>query len=141
MRGPGPSTSRRKSRGRRRQAVTTWLAKAAGDLRRLPGDLSRDIPDQAKRVARRKRLEMNVASRLDGLRRMADTRLANFRQVAHVRVVAQGLPAEPTEKDSERIAMKRVSDLLSSQGWRVADVSTDGRGYDLTPSAARPSGV
>lgn len=117
--------------GRRRQAVTAWLAKAAADLRRLPGDLSRDIPDQAKRVGRRKQLEANVASRIDGLRHMADTRLANFRQVAHVRVVAQGIPAEPTEKDSERIAMKRVSDLLASQGWRVADVSTDGRGYDL----------
>ncbi len=117
--------------GRRQQAVKAWLAKAEQDLRRLPSDLSRGIPDQAKRVARRKQLETKVASRVSDLRRMADTRVESFRHVAHIKVLAQGIPAEPTEKDSERIAMKRVSDLLSSQGWRVADVSTEERGYDL----------
>jgi hypothetical protein len=100
-------------------------------LRRLPRDLCREISDRNERVAQRTRLEAQVAKRLADLQRLARVEIANVRQVAHFKVVAAGIPAEPTEQDSERIAMKSVREMLAAEGWQVADVSTERRGYDL----------
>jgi hypothetical protein len=46
-------------------------------------------------------------------------------------VKASGVPPAPTEKDSEAIAMRFVHDHLVSEGFAVADVHLEGRGYDL----------
>ena len=54
-----------------------------------------------------------------------------LRRIGWARIRGTGVPQEPTEKDSEMIAQAHVVDLLSSQGWKVADVHTEGRGYDV----------
>lgn len=118
-------------RVRREQAMRTWLAKAETELRRLPRELCRDIENRDDRRAQRERLEAHVAQRLADLRRLTKVQIANVRQVAYVKVAAAGIPPEPTELDSERIAMKGVRDRLAADGWQVADVSTERRGYDL----------
>jgi hypothetical protein len=41
------------------------------------------------------------------------------------------MPPDPTEKDSEKVAQAHVVEMLSQQGWKVADVHTEGRGYDV----------
>ena len=35
------------------------------------------------------------------------------------------------KKNSEQIAMRLVADSLEAEGWKVADVHTEGLGYDL----------
>jgi Protein NO VEIN, C-terminal len=41
------------------------------------------------------------------------------------------VPPEPTEADSEEIAMRLVAAELRNDGWAVSDVHKEGRGYDL----------
>jgi len=76
-------------------------------------------------------LDQMVGQRLKDLTRMADVTITDVRLAAHVKVRAAGIPVEPTEKDSELIAMRRVHDRLVSEGFAVADVHLEGRGYDL----------
>jgi SNF2-related domain/Domain of unknown function (DUF3883) len=116
---------------KRRNAVRTWLTSAEREVRDLPGKISRDIGDRAKRLEVRGQLEHTVKRRLIELRRMTEVAIINVRLVAHIHVQAEGIPPEPTEKDSERISMRRVHDELVADQWAVADVHQEGRGYDL----------
>jgi superfamily II DNA or RNA helicase len=116
---------------KRRNAVRTWLTSAEREVRDLPSKISRDISNRDERLRVRAQLELTVNKRLAELRRMADVAIINVRLVAHIRVQAEGIPPEPTEKDSERISMRRVHDELVSDHWGVADVHLEGRGYDL----------
>jgi hypothetical protein len=52
-------------------------------------------------------------------------------QTGRLRVHPAGVPATPQEADSELIAMRRVIATLELDGWSVADVSKENRGYDL----------
>jgi hypothetical protein len=74
---------------------------------------------------------MMVNQRLDDLRRMSEVTITDVRLAAHIAVRAAGVPPEPTEKDSEIISMRKVRDELVAQGFAVADVHLEGRGYDL----------
>jgi superfamily II DNA or RNA helicase len=115
----------------RRDAMRTWLTTAEREVRDLPSKISRDIADRDERLRTRAHLEGTVGKRLADLRRMTEVSITDVRLVAHARVRAAGIPPEPTEKDSERISMRLVHDELVSQGWAVADVHLEGRGYDL----------
>jgi superfamily II DNA or RNA helicase len=116
---------------KRKAAQIAWLQKAEKELRALPGRISQDVPERERRVETRSRVQRMVDERLAELRVLTDVVISGLRLTAHVLVRAQGIPAEPTEADSERIATKRVRDLLAADGWAVADVHTEGRGYDL----------
>lgn len=115
----------------RREAMRAWLTRAERELRDLPSKISRDIPDRDERTRARADLQRTVTKRLDDLRRLAEVSIDDLRQTAHVKVKAAGIPPEPTEKDSEAISMKRVHDHLVTNGWSVADVHLERRGYDL----------
>jgi len=115
----------------RRQAMQAWLAKAEREIRDLPSKISRDFGDRDERVAARARLEEMVNERLAQLRRMAEVTISDLQLVARVVVRAVGVPPDPTEKDSEAIAMRHVHDQLAAEGFAVADVHLEGRGYDL----------
>ena len=108
-----------------------WLTKAEREIRDLPSKISREVTDREERLAVRLRLDGAVRDRLDQLRRMANVTIGEVLPVAHVRVRAAGVPPDPTEKDSEAIAMRTVHDQLVSEGFAVSDVHTEGRGYDL----------
>lgn len=116
---------------RRREAMSNWFAGANQELDRLPSLLSRDITDRDLRLATRQSVTSRVAERHAELDRMAEVRITNIRQVAWARVEAAGPLPDPSEADSERIAMAHVRGVLRNEGWKVADVSAEHRGYDL----------
>jgi len=118
-------------RARRMNALTEWLAVARHDLERLPGSLTSDIADSAKRSAERRRLEVAVADSLADLERMATVQVGEVRRIGWSHVKSSGPPPDSTEKDSEDISMRLVTSTLRSDGWRVADVHAEDRGYDL----------
>jgi hypothetical protein len=64
-------------------------------------------------------------------------RHGDVRRVGWARIRPGGPPPDPTEADSEDIAMKHVAQLLHGQGWKVADVHAEGRGYDLLAARGR----
>jgi hypothetical protein len=108
-----------------------WLLAAQNELRKLPTSISAAIKDRDERRETRSRLEAAVNERLRQLGGLARVSVGETRQVGWSRVEPGGPPDEPTAKDSERISMKAVTTLLRGDGWRVADVHTEGRGYDL----------
>ncbi|MGH3500946.1 MAG: helicase-related protein [Nocardioidaceae bacterium] len=119
---------------KRRAAMQTWLVKAEREIRDLPSKISRDIAEREERLRIRAHLDQMVGQRLDELLRMADVTITDVRLTAHAKVHAAGIPPDPTEKDSELIAMRRVHDQLVTDGFAVTDVHLEGRGYDLYAS-------
>jgi superfamily II DNA or RNA helicase len=122
---------------RRVRALDEWLAVAERELKRLPDQLTDGIPDRSTRIAERQRLEHTTARRLAELREMSQVIIGEPVQVTWARVSAAGPVPEPTEKDSERISMGHVAGVLREQGFAVADVHTEGMGYDLHASRGR----
>jgi superfamily II DNA or RNA helicase len=125
------SDAARAQQARRVKALDEWLAAARHDLSRLPDALTSDIPDRAKRSAERRRLEAAVAANLADLEQMATVRLGEVRRIGWAHVTSAGPPPDPTARDSEDVSMRLVTSILRSGGWGVADVHSEGRGYDL----------
>jgi len=122
---------------RRAQALDAWLHVAQRELDLLPNQLTNDISDRETRIAERNRLKDMTAQRLADLRQMSEVSIGQPRQVAWARVTAAAPLAAPTEADSERISMDLVAEHLREQGYAVADVHIEGRGYDLHASHGR----
>jgi superfamily II DNA or RNA helicase len=118
-------------RDRRASAWNDWLSRARHELERLPANLIAGIKDADQRRAERKRLDLAVRKRLQELTTMASVTVGEVRSIGWAHVEAAGLPLEPKEMDSENIAMQLVVKLLREDGWQVADVHTEGVGYDL----------
>ncbi len=118
-------------RNARGAAMDEWLQGARSQLRRLPNDLTDDIDDGDARRTTRAQLEAAVEERIRELEAAVSITTGELRRIGWARIRGTGVPQEPTEKDSEMIAQAHVVDLLSSQGWKVADVHTEGRGYDV----------
>ena len=116
---------------RRRRALDDWLHTAERELERLPNELTNDMTDRTARLALRDRLRATAAQRLADLRHMAEVTIGGVRQTAWAHVEAAAPPAEPTEIDSERISTDLVVEHLRGQGYAVADVHTERRGYDV----------
>lgn len=108
-----------------------WFRRASFDLKKLPIDLTQGLPDREQRVKLRKQLEQRTAERLERLRELNTVELPEPRQVARLRVHPTAEPITVEEKNSEDIAMKLVYRMLAGEGWSVADVHTENRGYDL----------
>jgi superfamily II DNA or RNA helicase len=122
---------------RRTHALSAWLAHADRELRRLPDQLTDGIADRTSRIAERRRLEATTARRLTQLREISQVTVEEPRQITWAHVSAAALEPEPTEKDSERISMSHAAKVLRDQGFAVADVHAEGRGYDLHASRGR----
>lgn len=116
---------------RRSKALEDWLRTAERELDRLPATLAVHIGDAERRRAERRRVEQAVQHRLTELRGMVNVEVGSIRPVGWARVRAAGVPPDPTEADSEEIAMRLVTAELRKDGWAVSDVHKDGRGYDL----------
>ena len=127
----------REEQARRAQALDAWLQVAQRELDLLPNELTNDIRDRDIRIAERKRLKAMTAQRLMDLRQMSEVSIAEPRQIVWARVTAAAQSADPTEADSERISMDLVAEHLREQGFAVADVHSEGRGYDLHASHGR----
>ena len=127
----------REEQERRAHALDAWLAVADRELKRLPDQLTDGIRDRATRIAERRRLEATTARRLADLREMSQVTIGEPRQLTWAHVSAAAPAPEPTEKDSERISMTHVAKVLRDQGFAVADVHTEDRGYDLHASRGR----
>jgi superfamily II DNA or RNA helicase len=119
------------SERRHQRARMDWFASAKKELQALPTNLTKKIINRDERLAIRERLAKQVESRLADLEAMSRVTINHPRLIAHLRVLASGIPPTPEEKDSELIAMIHVRDHLKVRGWQVSDVSTEGRGYDL----------
>src|SRR5207244_1846871 len=115
---------------RKRQALSEWLHGVETELRRLPAALSASISDPPSRRAMRARLTQAAQDRVQALQQMAEVTVSPPRRIGWARVRASGPPPEPTEKDSEALSMAYVAAHLRSEGWAVADVHQEGRGYD-----------
>jgi len=116
---------------RRSKALEDWLRTAERELDRLPATLAAHIGDAERRRAERKRVEQAVQHRLTELREMATVEVGSIRAVGWTRVRAAGVAPDPTEADSDEIAMRIVAVELRKEGWAVSDVHTEGRGYDV----------
>lgn len=110
-------------------AMGEWIAAARNNLRRLPNDLSDDIPSREQRQTTRSRIEQAIETRIADLDEAVKIVVGDLSRIGWARV--QGAAeTNPEEKNSEEIAMRLVVDLLTAEGWRVSDVHTEGRGYD-----------
>ncbi len=122
---------------RRATALDDWLRLAGRELEVLPNQLTNSITDRDSRLAERNRLKTTTAQRLADLRQMGEVSISAPRQVAWARVRSAAPPTSPTETDSERISTDLVADQLRREGFAVADVHTEGRGYDMHASRGR----
>lgn len=123
----------RKDMAQREASLAEWLAGAKRQLEQLPNDLTDEIIDKGKRIAARSRIKVAVGHRVEELQRATEIEIGDIRQVGWAHISATGVPPDPTEKDSEMVAMTHVTKLLRDQGWAVADVHTErpGTGFDL----------
>jgi superfamily II DNA or RNA helicase len=124
---------------KRREGIHAWLASAGRQLERLPGELTDDIKDRSMRLATQQRLQRAVEGRLAVLRAAATIGVGEVRRIGWAHVVGTGVPQDPTEKDSEAIAMAHVTTVLRGDGWAVADRHSErpGPGYDLEARKGR----
>jgi superfamily II DNA or RNA helicase len=116
---------------RRISAHEEWLKSAERELTRLPNVITQDLTPRDHRTAERCRLEKMAQGRLAELRAMSNVNINDLKRIGWIHVVAMGFLPDPTEADSEMIAMRAATEILHSQGWAVADVHTEGRAYDL----------
>lgn len=108
-----------------------WFAQARRDLQSLPTDLTVAMESREQRVALRNQLQDATNTRLTELEQLSRVTITAPRLAARLRVHPAAGPPTVEEKNSEMIAMRLVEKLLASDGWQVADVHTDNRGYDL----------
>lgn len=111
-------------------AMESWVTDARNNLRRLPDDLSNDISNREQRLKIRASTEAAIESRIADLDEATRIDVGDLTRTGWARV-AGAAEANPEEKNSEEIAMRLVIDSLAAEGWKVADVHTEGRGYDL----------
>lgn len=116
---------------RRQQALKEWLTDAHNQLNHLPNELTDDIADASRRKGARQRIETAVQERIGELENAVALVPGPLERVGWSHVSARGAPLDPTEKDSEQIAMQHVTNRLISEGWHVADVHVEGKGFDL----------
>jgi superfamily II DNA or RNA helicase len=110
---------------------TEWFAQARSDLQSLPTDLTVAMESRDERVALRSQLQAATDTRLAELEQLSRVTITSPRLAARLRVHPSAAPPTVEEKNSEMIAMLLVERLLASDGWQVADIHQENRGYDL----------
>ena len=125
------ASSSQESRLMQHAARAEWFSSAKKELLALPINLTKIISDRESRLALRHQLTEQAALRLSGLEQLSQVEIDPPKLVAQVHVMAAGVESSLEEKDSERISMLRVRDLLRIDGWQVTDVASELRGYDI----------
>ncbi len=114
-----------------RKVRREWFAQARKDLNNLPLEITDSIQDREERINLRQQLQQQTAHRLEQLQQLAQVELTTPRLLGRLRVLPTATPELAEAAESEWIAMKYVQQFLEADGWRVEDVHTEGRGYDL----------
>lgn len=114
-----------------------WLRAAEQQLTRLPRQIAGGLNDREARTRARERLDATVRQRLDDLRAMSTVTIDAVQQVAWARVEPGAPPPDQAQQDSETVSTRHVTEILEDQGWQVADVSRELRGYDLHATKGR----
>ena len=121
-------------RDKREQRLREWVRQLRIQMQPLPNQLTDHIPDRSAGTTERKRIRSAVDSRLAEARRLAEVTASAPRLIGWAQVVA-GLDLGPEDEhpdpQSEEVSMRWVAQHLTADGWRVADVHTQNRGYDL----------
>ena len=120
-------------RAHRSARLSRWARQLASQLRRLPDDLTHTISDRTLHRQRRTEITEATDKRIATTQAAATVTRADPRRVAWAHVVGGAAPGTDTgdDPDSEVVSMRHVTGLLEGAGWKVTDVSRDGRGYDL----------
>ncbi len=122
-------------RDRRADVLDGWVKQLSTQLRRLPNALTDPITDRDVRLAQRTCIEATIRERISEAKMAARVTRGESRRIgwAHVVAVSQDDPDVNADEqaDSEAVSMRLVTALLESADWRVDDVHTEGRGYDL----------
>lgn len=108
-----------------------WFAQARHDLQNLPVSLTLEMEDKDQRIALRAQLQAQTKKRLEELEMLSRVTLTTPRLAARIRVHPAAQPATKEEKDSEFVAMLLVVKVLQNEGWKVDDIHSQNRGYDL----------
>ena len=114
--------------------LESWVDQMRKQLRRLPNALTDAIPDRTTRLARKGKIEATIATRIQEAEGVANVVCGEPRRIGWAYVVAtQPDDEDPAVSDpeSEAVSMRLVTSRLTAQGWKVADVHTEGHGYDL----------
>jgi len=128
----GAARERNRELSHRQRRLDEWLGGAAHQLRDLPNQLTDEIDDRDERLALRSRLEAITAERIAALHEASRVCApGDMRRLGWARVVGCGSAAAPDASDSESVAVRYVASRLSDEGFAVADVQTEGQGYDL----------
>lgn len=114
-----------------RQVRAQWFAQARHELTNLPLSLTEAIEPRDTRLAMRRQLQAQTATRIADLERLTEVTLTAPTLVGRIRVLASADATIQSELDAEMVSMRHVQQLLVDDGWTVEDVHTEGRGYDL----------
>ena len=122
-------------RDRRGALLNIWVSQLTGQLQRLPHELTETIADRNIRRAQRARIRATITGRISAAKTAAGVARREPRRIgwAHVVAIGEEDPEMSADEhaDSEAVSMRYVTDLLTSAGWRVTDVHSEDRGYDL----------
>ena len=122
-----------RERSRRAQRLDSWVKQLRRELRRLPNALTDAIADREAKLAQRNKIRETIAERLEEAESAAQVVCGEPRRIgwAHVVAVQHDDEMDDADPESEAVAMRLVAGLLAAEGWRVADVHTEGHAYDL----------
>lgn len=108
-----------------------WFAQARHDLENLPISLTIGMEDKSERIRLRQQLQSQTSQRLTELEALSEVSISPQRLTARIRAHPAAEPETKEEHDSELIAMVLVMRTLQQEGWKVDDVHSQNRGYDL----------
>ena len=123
-----------RERSRRAERLDSWVDQLRKQLRRLPNALTDAIPDRETKLAQRNRIKATIEARIEEAQDVARVSCGEPRRIGWVHVVAvrhDDDSEDDADPESETVSMRHVTDRLTAQGWKVTDVHTEGRSYDL----------
>ena len=120
-----------RQKSERDETLREWTGHARRQLNRLPHDLVRGIDSPDARNAIRRQVQQAIKDRQARLETATELTLGDTKLLGWAHVHGADAPTDPTEDDSEAIAVKHVTRILGEQGWGVSDVSQEKIGYDV----------
>ena len=116
-----------------------WVNQLEKQFRPLPNLLTDQIPDRKRRTEHRKRIQQNINTRLSDARKAASVACGEPRRIGWVHVTGTLGPDEDEQEPHEDphshiVSMHHVMTRLRRGDWKVKDVETENRGYDVYAS-------
>ena len=123
-----------KERSRRAERLDAWVEQLRKQLLRLPNALTDLIPDRDTKLTQRNKIKATIATRIEDAKTAAQVVRGEPQRIGWAHVVAVRHDDDDStedDADSEAVSMRLVTNRLTTQGWKVSDVHTEGHGYDL----------